>query len=150
MGESHSGVNSNTDKKGGSSKETTRHKLRFVYTNIDGLNKLKGDETNITLNQLKPDVVFMTETKMSADQVITQFIECSNYNVFRKDRNSGKGGGVLILVRNDIIAQEYIDIIWENIETVVVQLKLGHHVMRLACIYSYIGHHWQMQGIMKK
>ena len=55
--------------------------------------------------------------------------------MFLEDRNSGKGGGALILVRNDIIAQESIDIIWENIETVVVQLKLGHHVMRLACIY---------------
>ena len=78
---------------------------------------------------------FLTETKMQMKQSIHQFIECPNYYVFNKDRKSGRGGGVLILVRNDLVAQEYADKSWEDIEAVSCKLKLRHLTMKLICIY---------------
>ena len=68
---------------------STQGKLKCVYTNIDGLNKLKGGELGILLNHVKPHLVFITETKTDENQVIAQFVECKDYTVFRKDRKTG-------------------------------------------------------------
>ena len=59
---------------------------------------MKGAELNVVLQQQDPDVVFITETKLTPDYVVSQYVDCTAYNLFRKDRVSGPGGGVLIMV----------------------------------------------------
>ena len=108
-------------------------KLCCLYTNIDGLSKTKGDELNIAINHFKPHIVFITETKMDETQVVSQFIECSGYTVFRRDRGYGRGGGVLILVKDYIIARDSAD--QYNVECVSCQLTFGQHTVNLACMY---------------
>ena len=61
--------------------------LTCIYTNIDGLNCIKGSELNIVIQQESPDIVFVTETKLSAKCIVTQYVDCAEYNIFRKDRH---------------------------------------------------------------
>ena len=135
MGESCPGTSSKSsdEQKQGEPRDVQK-KLRCLHTNIDGLNKVKGDELCIIIGQKRPHIVFLTETKMQVNQSIHQFIECPNYHFSNKDRRTGRGG-VLILVRNDLLAQEYADKSWEDIEAVSFKLKLGSHQMKLICIY---------------
>ena len=137
MGKSSGGPTSSSSNREAAKErnKAVQGKLRCLYTNIDGLNKLKGGELSIALRQEEPHIVFVTETKLHEDQTLTQFTDCSGYNVFRKDRSTGQGGGVLMLVRNDITAHEYNDKAWEDIEAVACKLKLGQYVMILASIY---------------
>ena len=107
----------------------------MFYTNIDGISKHKGGELCVLLNRMNPRVVFVTETKMNDNKGTTQFIDCSNYVEFRKDRDSGHGGGVLILVRNDQMVQEYNDKVLEDIEAVACKMKFNHHALTLVCMY---------------
>ena len=107
----------------------------MLYTNLDGINKHKGGELSVLLNRMNPHVVFVTETKMNDDEVTTQFMDCSNYAEFRKDRNSGHGGGVLILVRNDQMVHEYNDKVLGDIEAVACKMKFNHHAFTLVCMY---------------
>ena len=112
------GASKGTCTRGKQEPKVVQSKLRCLYTNIDGLNKVKGDELCIAFSQQKPHLVFVTETKMQADKNIQQFIDCSNYHVFNKDRKSGYGGGVLILVSNELVVKEFTDKSWEDIEAV--------------------------------
>ena len=106
-----------------------------MYTNIDGFTKHKGGELSVVLNHVNPHVVFTTESKMDENQPTAQFIDCSSYAEFRRDRECGHGGGVLILVRNDLIAEEYDDKIMRDIEVVACKIKFDHYAMMLACMY---------------
>ena len=89
------------------SKEIETHRIRgcrneetkIMYTDIDGLMSRKL-ELKDNLREKKPDVVCLTETKLSDD--IQVKIEDDTYNVWRKDRKARKGGGVMILIRSNI------------------------------------------------
>ena len=77
--------------------------LKVMYTNIDGL--LSGLlELRDYLIEKKPDVVCITETKLR-EEIKISFKE-QGYNVWRRDRKGKAGGGVLIIVRDDIYIEE--------------------------------------------
>ena len=80
-------------------------------------------------------MVLITETKLSAESVTAQFVDCSHYNVFRKDRDTGLGGGVLIMVKKVLPTIQLYDDSWNAIEGVVCQAKVGKKAVYLACIY---------------
>ena len=54
--------------------------------------------------------------------------------MFLDERERGRGGGVLILVRDDVVVQEVENAIWRDVEVVSCELKFGS-VMKIACIY---------------
>lgn len=95
--------------------------LRILSLNLQGLlNKTQAFAEKI--NESKPHVILATETWLTP---AINSSECfpSNYTVFRKDR-IGKGnsrGGVLIAVRNDVIATHVEDL---DVETEVIWIKL--------------------------
>ena len=74
-----------TKKVGTEVKNEAEH-LKCLYTNIDGLNATKGAELQVIIAEKEPHLIFLTETKLSDDTVASQFIDCSNYTVIRKDR----------------------------------------------------------------
>ena len=67
--------------------------LKCLYTNIDGLNAVKGAELQIQIDNEKPHAIFITETKLTDEITTSQFLNCYNYTVLRKDRTTEKGGG---------------------------------------------------------
>ena len=111
-----------------------REHIKCLYTNIDGMNALKGAELQVILNEVEPHIVFLTETKLSKDMVISQYLDCTDFSVFRRDRGKGRGGGVVILVRNGLWVSEISEQAWGGIEAVVCQAMIGQKALLLACI----------------
>lgn len=95
--------------------------LRILSLNLQGLmNKTQAFIEKVT--ESKPHIILATETWLTPE---INSSECfpSNYTVFRKDR-IGKGisrGGVLIAVRNDVIATHVIEF---DVDTEVLWIKL--------------------------
>ena len=81
----------------------TRNNLRVMYTNIDGIVSSLL-ELKDYIRKSKPDVVCLTETKLKEEIQLGTIVE--GYNIWRKDRKGKTGGGVLILVKDDILVEE--------------------------------------------
>ena len=109
--------------------------LKCLYTNIDGLNASKGSELDIIIQREDPDVICLTETKLSSHCTLTQYLNCQTYNVFRKDRTTGGGGGVLMMVRNSLTATQLSDDVFNDVEAVVCQIGACRNGVKVACIY---------------
>ena len=82
--------------------EAIRNNLRVMYTNIDGIISSLLELKDYIRNS-KPDVVCLTETKLK-EGLHLRSIE--GYNTWRKDRKGKSGGGVLILVKDNILVEE--------------------------------------------
>ena len=74
-----------------------------MYTNIDGILS-SVLEVRDYLKENRPDVLCLTETKLK-ENVHLSFKE-EGYNNWRRDRRGKGGGGVLIIVREDIYVEE--------------------------------------------
>ena len=105
-----------------------------MYTNIDGINATKGGEMNVVIQTEEPDIIFITESKLSNGALLAQFIDCQNFNIYRKDRSHGYGGGVLIMVKNNLPVIELYDG-WEDIEAVVCRIRMEPKWVNVACMY---------------
>ena len=70
-----------------------------MYTNADGLSN-KIDELNTRINETFPEIIAICETKLNDD--IGNEAMPKNYTIIRKDRSRGRGGGVCIMVREDL------------------------------------------------
>ncbi|MCW4309234.1 MAG: reverse transcriptase domain-containing protein [Candidatus Thiodiazotropha endolucinida] len=73
----------------------------------------------------KPDIVVGTETWLTPEIANNEILPKDlGYNIFRRDRTSGTGGGVFILVKNGILASEQLhcqtdcEIVWVRIDIV--------------------------------
>ena len=78
--------------------KTERRVLKIAYTNVNGLLP-SLIELNDYLRVSKPDVMAITETKL-CDEIDSIDIGGNRYNVWTRNRNTRKGGGVLLLRRN--------------------------------------------------
>ena len=80
-----------------------RNILRVMYTNIDGIVSSLLDLKDY-IRTSDPDIICLTETKLKEE--IQLGIKIEGYNTWRKDRKGKSGGGVLILVKDDILVEE--------------------------------------------
>ena len=81
----------------------TSNILSVMYTNMDGF--ISGLlELRDYIKDSKPDVVCLTETKLKEEVQLGIIVE--GYNYWRRDRKGKSGGGVLIMVKNDILVEE--------------------------------------------
>ena len=107
---------------------------RIFYQNVRGLNtKL----SNLYLKRfgLEYDIVAMTETWLNSS-VQNSEIFCSNYNLFRKDREGRIGGGVLIAVKFTYHSEFVSNELFEDIEFVCVKIGLpGNNRLFISCSY---------------
>ena len=69
------------------------------------------------------DVISLCETWLNPTVLDGEILP--GYNIFRRDRD-GRGGGVLIAVKNTIHASRRTDLERLGIELVVVELRNGH------------------------
>ncbi|WAR18624.1 hypothetical protein MAR_000462, partial [Mya arenaria] len=97
-------------------------KLKFLLVNCQSIVKKKHEFHNLLSDQ-NPDIVAGTESWPTADHYSSEiFPESLGYTVFRRDRKSGKGGGVFILVKNNLIPSvqpnlnTYCEILWIKLE----------------------------------
>ncbi|XP_053388820.1 uncharacterized protein LOC128551897, partial [Mercenaria mercenaria] len=71
----------------------------------------KIPEFHLLLDQIKPDVIAFTETWLKPDICSSEiFPEDNQFQVFRDDRTSGKGGGVMLAVSNRFVCEEQPDL----------------------------------------
>ena len=78
-------------------------KLKAMLINCNSVKStVKVSQKQAKTNSTNPDILFQVETKLDSS-IPTCFFLPTNYEVIRKDRNT-HGDGVLIALRNDIIA----------------------------------------------
>ena len=95
----NTGIRYNSRKQPNSSSVHSISKLRCIYTNIDSI-KNKVVLFRELIVEVKPHIIFITETKLGPDDHTTEFLGFKNYVVYRKDREKvDGGGGVAILVK---------------------------------------------------
>ena len=78
--------------------------IQILYTNADGLSN-KINELNTRINETFPEIIAICETKLN-DDIGNEAIP-KHYTIIRKDRSRGRGGGVCIMVREDLNSNVY-------------------------------------------
>ena len=81
----------------------------------------------------KPDIIALTETKLNPNICDSEII--SNYTVYRRDRSTGQGGGVLIAISDTLnikVLDYYVDI--QN-EIISLDLNFRGFSFVIACYY---------------
>ena len=74
--------------------------LRIINVNFQSIVSKKA-ETLELLDRLKPDVIIGTETWLTSDIKDSELLT-HHYKIYRKDRKKGRGGGVLIGIKDDL------------------------------------------------
>ena len=91
-------------------------------------------EFNNYLNKVKPNIICLTETWLKG----TININISGYNLYRNDRFGSKGGGVAILVRQDItVVPNNFNYFTDGfLESLVITVQLNQHKCNICVIYN--------------
>ena len=85
---------------------------------------------------MKPHVIFVTETKLCPSDQSSEYFGFSNYILYRKDRVSvDGGGGVAILVRNDLVSESFFENSWNDLEVVACLTRFNSKKLLLVCVY---------------
>ena len=74
--------------------------LRVINVNFQSIVS-KRAETLELIDRLKPDVIIGTETWLTSEIKDSEILT-HHYKIYRKDRKKGRGGGVLIGVKDDL------------------------------------------------
>ena len=102
--------------------ESKRHKKKNVWTlfyaNVQGIRSKRDSLINI-FDEINPKIAFITETQLTSNSAI----KIEGYTFFGKSREKKSGGGVGILVENEIkgsvaphVSSRDIEIIWVSIK----------------------------------
>ena len=97
-----------------------------VFTaNIRGGFMTKADELEVVLQNNYVDIACLTETWL-ADSVPTEVVNVSGYVIHRNDRKDGRrGGGVAVLVRQNVPCQRLSALETPDIESVWLLYRLS-------------------------
>lgn len=103
-----------------------------MYTNIRGLNGKRNSLTEI-LHDNDPQIYLLTETQLRSNAGI----KIDGYNFYSRKREGKFGGGVGILVRNDILNKTAPHISDRNIEMMWISLRTKEeHPLMLGVYYG--------------
>jgi hypothetical protein len=118
--------------------DNSRHVLRHISIVNLNVNSLRN-RTDLIFNELGDhDIICITETRLNNS--ICSFNLCLdnflNPNDFRKDRQTDHRGGILIYVRNNMIAKRRLDLESNDIESICVEITSNNNKKFLVvCIY---------------
>ena len=110
---------------------------KFLLANARSI--LNKKEELEVISKDKPDVVLITETWLS-DSVPDEVVNIPKFNVIRKDRPIGRGGGVQIYIRESIPFKPRPDLSSDQYECVWIVLRhiwLPRSISKItvACVY---------------
>ena len=118
--------------------DNLKHVLRDISIVNLNVNSLRN-KTDLIFNELGDnDINCITETRLnnsicSSDLCLNNFL---NPNDFCKDRQTDHGGGILIYVRNNMIAKRRLDLESNDIESICVEITSHNNKKFLVvCIY---------------
>ncbi|XP_021350920.1 uncharacterized protein LOC110462782 [Mizuhopecten yessoensis] len=107
--------------------------LEISHLNIRSLRN-KTDIVETELN--KSDIICLTETHLTPEIPNTELIiPCYSENLYRLDRKTGPGGGVLIYHKNNIFTKRRHDLEHDEVEMIWVEIHIESHKFLLACLY---------------
>ena len=81
----------------------------------------------------QPDLIAITESHLSPDILDTEIVD-SSYSLFRRDRNR-HGGGVMIIVRNNLPATRRHDLEFDNAELLWIEISLRNKSILFGVLY---------------
>ena len=94
--------------------------LRILNVNCQSIVN-KKEEFNLLVESTKADIVFGTESWLRSD-IKDHEVFPDGYTVYRKDRHTGRGGGVFIAVKDKFVSSHMVDldadceILWVKLE----------------------------------
>ena len=83
-----------------------------------------------------PKIVFITETWLTNALPDSLFLCHDSYSIYRKDRVLVKGGGVAVLVRNDVDSFLIESTAFNGLEIVACRVKCYESDVIFACFYN--------------
>lgn len=110
----------------------------IFYQNCRGLNS-KVSDFLLSVLSADYDVIAITESWLTS-AINSNELFGDSYSVYRCDRSSlnslkERGGGVIIAVKNNFKSDRIILIGFENLELVIVKVKINHIIIIIICIY---------------
>ena len=116
-------------------RQKVNHKIEIMTINCRSLRSdSKRSAFTALVDTYKPDIINATETHLDSS-VFSAELGLDNYDVFCKDRNI-HGGGVLIAVKNNLIASRELELEREELESVWCKLQIsGSKTLYNCCFY---------------
>lgn len=102
-----------------------RRGLKILHQNVNGLLS-KLDQVKILLTETDKNIHMFKITESHLDSSISDSqLSIFGYNIIRKDRQNGPGGGVCIFIRDYLNWQRRYDLEKDDIETIVVEIFIN-------------------------
>ena len=116
-------------------KKKAQGKLEVLYTNADGIAG-KHDQLSELAISLNSDIIAISETKLK-DNVNNASVFPRGYEIIRQDRKSRGGGGIALLIRNNLRAEK-INLSIESAfqEYLTVKVVTGRTSVLVTLIYN--------------
>lgn len=98
--------------------------IRGLLVNFSGLQALFSSHPNI-------DVFTLSETHISTAEDVDQLYDIPGYNFEKRNRNTGKGGGVAVYINDNINYVRRTDLEIGKLESIVIEIvfKNSHNVL---------------------
>jgi len=104
-----------------------------MYTNADGVGS-KIQELQQEIKENKPEIVCITETKLE-EEILNATLNLRGYQIWRRDRKGKKGGGVMILSQEKLVAHE-ITPESPRAEVVTIEVQVGRERIIISTVYA--------------
>ena len=105
-------------------------RMKVMYTNIDGALSCRLDLEDY-LREMDTEIVCIAETKLKEG---ISFDVNNKYNVWRRDRRGKEGGGVLVMIKKEIVVDQ-IELGEGRAEVISVKLQGGRDAPTLIVAY---------------
>ncbi|KAG0434948.1 hypothetical protein HPB47_018771 [Ixodes persulcatus] len=105
------------------------------YSNVHSIkNKLRELSAFV---ESAPNTVFApTETWLDPSTHDGQIADTDRFQIFRKDRTTSRGGGVMLIAPGNLACRRRRDLEQEALEAVFVETRSGNHTVLLICVYA--------------
>ena len=97
----------------------------------------KASLFDLSVRKVKPHIIFVTETKLGPADLTSDYFITEGFTAYRKDREvigDGPGGGIIILIKDNIVSEQIYNPIWDHIEMITCILRFGGKSVLTSCV----------------
>ena len=120
--------------------------MKFFYSNVQSLNQ-KIDDMKHEIHSKNYDIIILTETWLNSN-TLNKDLNLKNYTIYRKDREEGKGGGVLNAVKSKLMSKQMS--ICKSMEALLVKVKLKKQQINILALYRSPNPKYHTPNLMSK